>query len=61
MFRGTISAPPGNVGNVTVAGPDGGSTAWIPGEYHDFEAINLQDLTGAGTVADTLTIVGESA
>jgi hypothetical protein len=59
VLRCTISCPPGNAGNVTFTDPEGNTAAWIPGEWHAFEAINLADLNVSGTAGDTVTIVGE--
>jgi hypothetical protein len=54
----TISCPPGNVGNVNFKGDDGTDVPWIPGEWHDFQRINLAEVQVKGTAGDTVTVVG---
>ncbi|WP_428937770.1 hypothetical protein [Fontivita pretiosa] len=54
----TISCPPGNIGVVNFRGDDGSDVPWIPGEWHDFQRINLAEVQVKGTAGDTVTIVG---
>lgn len=55
-----ISCPPGNAHNVTFAGPGAGESIWIPGEWHDFEAVDLNSITVVGTAGDHVKIDGET-
>ena len=54
----TISCPPGNAGNVTFRGDDGGEVPWIPGEWHTFRSIDLSAVQVKGTAGDVVSIVG---
>ncbi len=53
-----VTAPPSNQGPVTFDGGDGGSVAWIPGEYHTLVRVNLGAIRARGTPGDVLTLVG---
>lgn len=53
-----VTAVPGNLGPVIVQGVDGGEVAWIPGEYHSFQRVNLAEIRVRGTPGDLLTLVG---
>jgi hypothetical protein len=54
----TISAPPGNAGNVSFKGDDGSDVPWIPGEWHTFRSVDLSAIQAKGTPGDTVTVVG---
>ncbi len=53
-----ISAVPGNAAAVFFQGDDGSDVAWVPGEYHLFEGIDLARLSVKGTPGDAVTIIG---
>jgi hypothetical protein len=54
----TISTPPGNSASVTFKTPEGSEAPWIPGEWHDFQSINLAEIQVKGNAGDTVTIIG---
>ena len=54
----TISCPPANSGTVYFKGDDGSDVPWIPGEWHDFQSVNLAEIEVKGTPGDTVTLVG---
>jgi len=54
----TISCPPTNVGNVIFEGDDGSDVAWIPGEWHTFQSIDLSSIRVKGNSGDVVAIVG---
>ena len=56
----TISCPPDNAGNVFFKGDDGSDVPWIPGEWHEFARVNLNDIQVKGTAGDVVTVVGQS-
>ena len=41
----TISCPPSNTANVNFKGDDGTDVPWVPGEWHDFQSVNLESRT----------------
>jgi len=53
-----ISCPPGNVGNVTFRDAAGNEAEWVPGEWHNFQSVDLAELQIKGTAGDKVTIVG---
>jgi len=54
----TISAPPGNAGNVVFQGDQGADVPWVPGEWHEFNRVNLTEVQVKGTPGDIVTVVG---
>ena len=54
----TISTPPTNAGAVYFRGDDGSDVPWVPGEWHDFESVNLAAIFVKGTPGDLVTIAG---
>jgi hypothetical protein len=54
----TISAPPSNAQNVLFLGDDGSDVPWVPGEWHDFQRVDLSKIRVKGTAGDTITIIG---
>lgn len=53
----TVSAPPTNVGNVTLKSADG-EAQMIPGEWQEFHRIDLSELQVKGTAGDIVTAIG---
>ena len=56
----TVSCPPTNSGNVCFLGDDGSDVPWVPGEWHEFKAVNLAEIQIKGTAGDIVTVVGGS-
>jgi hypothetical protein len=54
----TISALPTNSGPVYFRGDDGLDVPWLPGEWHEFQAVNLAEIRVKGAVGDAVTVVG---
>ena len=54
----TISCLPTNGGNVIFEGDDGSEVAWIPGEWHTFQSIDLASVRVKGNSGDVVAIVG---
>lgn len=54
----TLSCPPGNAANVYFKGDDDSDVPWVPGEWHEFQSINLAEIEIKGTVGDSVTVVG---
>jgi hypothetical protein len=54
----TISCPPTNSGTVYFRGDDGLDVPWMPGEWHEFKAVNLNGILVKGTVGNVVTVVG---
>ncbi|MFB3894444.1 MAG: hypothetical protein ACE15C_20780 [Phycisphaerae bacterium] len=54
----SISALPTNSGPVYFRGDDGLDVPWLPGEWHEFQAVNLAEIRVKGTVGDAVTVVG---
>ena len=53
-----ISCPPGNTGNVLFKGDDDSDVPWLPGEWHDFQRIDLALVQVKGTPGDVVTVIG---
>lgn len=53
-----ISAPPTNSGPVFFLGDDGSEVPWVPGEYHQFQHVDLAGIKVKGNPGDLVTIVG---
>ncbi len=53
-----ISAPPGNSGDVFFLGDDGSEVPWCPGEWHNFQRVDLSAVNVRGTPGDIITVVG---
>jgi len=54
----TISALPTNSGPVYFRGDDGLDVPWLPGEWHEFQVVNLAEIRVKGAVGDAVTVVG---
>jgi hypothetical protein len=54
----TISALPTNSGPVYFRGDDGLDVPWLPGEWHEFQGVNLAEIRVKGAVGDAVTVVG---
>jgi len=52
-----ISTPPTNAG-VVLFEVEGQNVPWVPGEWHEFERIDLATIKIVGTVNDLVTIIG---
>lgn len=53
-----ISCPPDNAGDVVFLGDLGQEVAWVPGEWHGFQSVDLAAIRVKGTPWDVVTIVG---
>jgi hypothetical protein len=53
-----VSCLPQNVGMVWFQGDDGSEVPWLPGEWHQFQRIDLGSLRVRGSVGDALTVIG---
>lgn len=53
-----VSCPPMNAGVVWFQGDDGSEVPWIPGEWHQFQRVDLASIRVRGTVGDAVTIIG---
>jgi len=54
----TISCPPTNTGNVLFKGDDGTDVPWMPGEWHEFLSVNLNEMQIKGNSGDSVTVIG---
>lgn len=54
----TISCPPTNTGNVLFRGDDGTDVPWMPGEWHEFVSVNLNEMQIKGNAGDSVTLIG---
>jgi hypothetical protein len=54
----TVSALPGNTGNVLFKGDDGSDVPFIPGEWHILKHVDLHAIQVKGTVGDKVSVVG---
>ena len=54
----TLSCPPTNTGNVLFKGDDNSDVPWIPGEWHEFRSVNLNEIQIKGNVNDVVTVIG---
>jgi len=54
----TLACPPTNAGNVVFLGDDGSEVAWLPGEWHRFERIDLATVQIKGVAGDVVSVVG---
>ena len=54
----TISCPPTNTGNVLFKGDDGTDVPWMPGEWHEFVSVNLNEMQIKGNAGDSVTVIG---
>jgi len=53
----TISTPPTNAG-VVLFEVEGQNVPWVPGEWHEFQRVDLATIKILGTVNDLVTIIG---
>jgi len=53
----TISTPPTNGGTV-LFDAEGQVVFWVPGEWHEFQHIDLATIKIAGNFSDSVTIIG---
>lgn len=54
----TISAPPSNADDAIFQGDLGADVPWVPGEWHEFNRVNLAEVQVKGTPGDIITVVG---
>jgi hypothetical protein len=54
----TISAPPSNADDAIFLGDEGANVPWVPGEWHEFNRVNLAEIKVKGTPGDIVTVVG---
>ena len=54
----TLSCPPSNSGPVLFRGDDGTDVPWLPGEWHDFWNIDLNEIVIKGAPGDMVTVIG---
>jgi hypothetical protein len=54
----TVSAPPTNLGNIIFKGDDDGEVPWVPGEWHEFQSVDLARIEVKGLAGDKVTLVG---
>jgi len=54
----TVSCPPTNRATAFFKGDDGADVPWVPGEFHEFNGIDLSSLQVKGTAGDVVTVVG---
>jgi hypothetical protein len=55
-----ISTLPTNTGTVYFLGDDGSDVPWVPGEYHSFAEVNLEEFQIKGTAGNVVTVIGGS-
>ena len=60
VLAAEISCPPTNASNVLFKCGDGSDVPWVPGEWHDFDSIDLAEVQIKGTAGDVVTVVGGS-
>jgi hypothetical protein len=53
-----ISAPPSNDDDAIFLGDEGADVPWVPGEWHEFNRVNLAEVKVKGTPGDIVTVVG---
>jgi len=53
-----ISAPPSNDDDAVFLGDEGDDVPWVPGEWHEFNRVNLAEVKAKGTPGDIVTVVG---
>ena len=53
-----ISAPPSNDDDAIFLGDLGADVPWTPGEWHEFNRVNLAEVKVKGTPGDIVTVVG---
>ena len=54
----TISCPPTNTGTVNFKGDNGLDVPWLPGEWHEFKNVDLNQIQVKGTNGDLVTFKG---
>lgn len=54
----TLACPPTNKKTVYFRGDDGSDVPWVPGEWHDFWSVNLNEIVVKGTPDDVVTVIG---
>ena len=54
----TLACLPTNKKETYFRGDDGSDVPWVPGEYHDFWSVNLNEIVIKGTPGDVVTIIG---
>jgi hypothetical protein len=54
----TISCLPTNAGDVFFKGDDGSDVPWKPGQWIDFQRIDLAAIEIKGTPDDVVTVIG---
>ena len=56
----TISCLPTNAGDVYFKGDDGSDVPWKPGQWIDFQRVDLSEIKVKGTPGDVVTVIGGS-
>jgi len=54
----TLASLPTNGSTVYFRGDDGSDVPWVPGEWHDFWSVNLNEIVIKGTPGDVVTVIG---
>lgn len=54
----TLSCLPTNTAVIHFRGDDGSDVPWVPGEWHEFWSVDLNEILIKGTPGDVLTIIG---
>ena len=54
----TISCLPTNAGDVYFKGDDGSDVPWKPGQWIDFQRVDLSEIKVKGTPDDVVTVIG---
>ena len=54
----TISCLPTNSGDVYFKGDDGSDVPWKPGQWIDFQRVDLSEIKVKGTPDDVVTVIG---
>ena len=54
----TLASLPTNGGTVYFRGDDGSDVPWVPGEWHDFWSVNLNEIVIKGEPDDVVTVIG---
>ncbi len=57
-----ISVPPKNTNDAIFLGDEGAEVPWVPGEWHEFNRVNLAEIKVKGTPGggggDIVTVIG---
>lgn len=53
-----VSCLPQNIGLAWFEGDDGSEVPWLPGEWHQFQRVDLNRLRVRGSSGDAITVIG---